>query len=318
LLIRIFYDFEIRTDFPLFVEEKIYITTFALGVCFVPMISVLKSYKNIDFEKAINTIYYLYLLILSLILVTNINNLFSVTDRMDANIGLNTISLGHFGVTGFLMAIYFFKEKRKTGILLMSLSLFFVFAAASRGPLLALFIVIIFWYFSKSKNAAKKIFTLFILSFIVFLFQFYFLNLLSSIAPVLYNRFFNQPFDGVTGGRIPLYLDAINTFINNPFLGGKFAINLGGNTIYSHNLILDSLMGLGILGGAIIIYVMYQTIKVVLSFANTRYLIFYLILLQQIISLMTSSAIYLNPLINILWIIALVNFKSIKTLTRNS
>lgn len=306
LLMRIFYDLNLRDDFPVIFDEKVYIWTFSLGVCFIPMVSVFKSYNSINFKLGLKTIFYLYGIILSIILITNHENLFSETNRLNANAAFSSIAFGHFGVSGILLSMSYYKKEKIVSLYTFFLSLFFMLQAGSRGPLITFIVLLLFIYISKKRNFKSIIILFIVLALGILLLGSYLITFFSQIAPVLYNRVFFQTFDGEEDGREPLFSEAYNSFLNNPILGDKFALNLNGLTLYSHNIILDSLMGLGIIGGIIMIILIIKTTILAYQSSRNNEFILKLLLLQQIISLMLSSAIYLNPLVNILWVISLI------------
>jgi hypothetical protein len=243
---------------------------------------------------------------LTLILLTNYENIFSETNRLSANAAFNSISFGHFGVSGVLLAMHFYKTGKIFAIYTFFLSLFFMLQAGSRGPLLTFILLILFIFIASKRNVKSLMYLLGFIGILVVALGTYLASVFSQLAPVLYNRVFFQTFDGEEDGREPLLMEALNTFLQNPILGGKFAINLNGLTLYSHNLITDALMALGIFGGLSIIYLLIKTVKIAFQSSGRPEFILNQLLLQQILFLMLSSAIYLNPLVNILWILPFI------------
>ena len=100
----------------------------------------------------------------------------------------------------------------------------------------------------------------------------------------------------------------------SPVTGDRFAIiHADGKFIYSHNMLLDALMGTGIIGGLVFaaMYVSSITDSYRIAKHDLSYLWIVLILIQHITAGMTSSAFYLKPVIT-----ALIIFVSLSSAER--
>lgn len=309
LIVRMVYDVFFRSDVHIKGTSQLWLYVF--GICLPAIFSIIKSYKYINFEKSLN-------IILTLIATTLIFTLFTnqamfidtgAEHRQNANLALNTISFGHLGVTGIVLSMFVLIKKdlnilkKILVLLIIPIGIFCVLRAGSRGPLLALIAVIFFWYFSKQRNIIYSSYKLLVLFALVVVFIDQLLKFMGYISPVIEWRMRATLYEGDTGQRNPLYESAINAFKESPVWGKQFAIFYAdGSFLYSHNIILDSLMGLGIIGGLAIIFVIisafvksYKLIKV-----NDAQFWIALILVQQIMTNMVSFSIYYNPLLSTL------------------
>lgn len=310
LLIRIFYDLEIKIYFVSIQNTlQLWLYLFAIGIPL--MISIFFSYKHIDFHKAFNWIF--YGLFLFLLITLSSHSFLDSNDesRESANVALNTITFGQLAAMEFILAKFLYTKSSKVIykillIMILLLSFFILLKAGSRGPIISLMIVLLFWIFARGKNIYLS-FTIFIFIIgFIYLFLDTLIEYLSIISPIMAKRLNQTIYEGDTGQRDGLYVEALQSFYNYPILGEKFAIiNKYGELGYSHNIITDALMGLGIIGGGVLVYILIAAIMKsykCIHFNDQNYWLF-LILIFQISSSMTSGTIYYNIILNALLII---------------
>lgn len=319
LVIRIFYDLNLRTDVSLNDTTQLWLYIF--GICIPSIVSVMKSYQQIDLHKIFKWVYFGVVIVLLLSFLSNQSLLNEEEDvRMNANIGLQTISFGHFGVMGIVLSIYsLLKHENKLifkilNIIVIFISAYFMFKAASRGPILALIIVLFFWIFAQGKISGIKISLLIILITLLITLINPILNFIGSVSPLLQRRL-EYALEGDSSGRDMLFKDAWEIFINNPLLGEQFAFfDKFGGFMYSHNIVLDSFMGMGIVGGFCMIYILWISIRYSFFCIKHNNISFWicLILIQQIIFNMVSGAFYYNPLLNSLLVYIFLYYANLK------
>lgn len=310
LIIRIFYDTNIRTDVYLNDTNQLWLYIF--GVVLPAMYSIIKSYKEIDYNKALKWVYLGTVLILILSLFNNTALLMDsseITGRASGNIALNTISFGHLGTMGIILSLFILSKggmnliKIIFVIAVIMLSFFVMLRAGSRSPLLALIVVLLFWLSGRRKNVVLGIFITVVCIALLVIFIEPILNFIGDISSVMETRVRVSIFEGDSSGRDNLYEFAFQAFLDKPFFGKQFAIFNNQNGFdYSHNIIMDSLMGLGFLGGVAIIYLLWIAIKKSYSIIKQRDPHFWisLILIQQIVLSMLSGALYYNQTLNAL------------------
>lgn len=301
-ILRMVYDLLIRND--VFIESTSQLWLYVIGICVPAIVCIRKSVNLIDPDKALKWSWWGLTIVLLVTLFSNqalINN----TDneyRVDGNIALNTISYGNIGVTTFVLSFFLILKKKLYSkweyaicLLVCFLAIYSVLRAGSRGPLLNLIFLLVFWFYASRKNKMGGTIAVFGILTILFIFNNFFISLLGEISPVIEYRL-RDTIEGTAGdGRNVLHQAAINSFIDSPFIGQQFAIfDKAGGYAYAHNIFLDALMGLGIIGGLMVIFIIISAVRAIFVSIrdNENYYWIGIILLQQIFSLMLSGAFY--------------------------
>lgn len=174
------------------------------------------------------------------------------------------------------------------------------FRAGSKGPFLAALGVFFVWILGYSKNISKSIFLLLSSVFFGYLMFDYFVEFMKSISPILYDRVFET--DDLLSERGILYDYALDIFNRNPLTGGSFGLYLNpGESIYAHNILLDSLMQMGFIGGAMLLYILISVVKRIIQviYLKEKYYWIALLLMQTVMLLMVSSSVYYEPVFSI-------------------
>lgn len=329
LVIRIFHDTSIRSDVHLNGNNQLWLYIF--GIVIPSMYSVMVSYKKIDLNKALKWIYFGIIVTLLLSLFNNSNLLKDaneINERAGGNLALNSISFGHLGTSGILLSLYFLLEeknqklfKKAIFVAVLLFSFFIMLRAGSRSPLMALLIILAFWQLARNKSITIGIIIAGLITIFLILSIEPILNFIGNISPIIETRLKMSLYEGDSGGRDILYNEAFEIFLKYPILGKQFALfNMYGGFTYSHNIILDSLIALGILGGLAIIYVIssafYYSYKLI-KIGDPNYWIC-IILIQQIIMSMFSGAIYYSQLLNSLLVFLFLYYKVLSSIKRKS
>ena len=281
-------------------------------ICIPGFFSVMVSYKSIDLDKSLWWIFILTAMTMVLTLFSNQALLIGtneVSGRQGGNAAISTIAFGHFGTSSILLGLFaLFKKDIKTYLKIISIPLiilgtFCMLRAGSRGPVMALLVVVFFWVFSSQKNLGLSILKLLVIAVITVIFTDFLLTLIGNISPIIESRLRVTIYEGSTGGRDPYYTHAVKAFLDSPVWGKQFALYFPDKTFdYAHNILLDALMGLGLIGGILLTYFLAVAIKktyLAIKYKDRHYWIF-LILLQQIVFNMLSSSFYYNPLLSVL------------------
>lgn len=308
LLIRMFYDLEVRIDYFIFDADKQRVWLIAIFVCFIPMISLIKSFKAIDFNFCLKYVYSSVIIILLISFFYSLKGA-EINERASGNIAFDTISFGQFAVLAVIISIYKFLTDKvsnhliKIGYLLTAiLGIFIALKSGSRGPLVALFGVLIFWYSFKFKNNLKVYLFFGVSILITFLSFNLILYIIGLISPITAFRIK----EGLSGddmsviARQESYEWFLNTIIENPLIGSQFArLENGQYPGYAHNILLDILLGFGIIGLLLFLYVIKKAIRNIrINFILNRHYWIGLIMLQSFILSLTSGAYYSNPILN--------------------
>lgn len=319
LIVRILYDLYVRTDIPISSGRARETVIYVFLTCLIPALSVYKSLPSINYEMAFKFTLFGYAI---LIPVFYINNplLFSTesTDlRLEGNMAMNTIAFGHYGVTLALLALFWGKTenvhwKAFLSYFLIGLGVFVMLRAGSRGPLVALFACFVFYYMARQKTSIAGIVIGAILIFVLYLISDFIFDIIRRISPMLASRLTLSgtatEYEELSSGRSTLYEEALNRFYDSPLIGESFAIfSPDGSFIYSHNMVLDAFMGLGIIGGIIFVVILFHSFKnsyLMVMFRSQHWWIA-LVCIQYIVYYMLSGAFYQSGMLNALLIIAL-------------
>ena len=299
LLFRMFYDLEIRDDF--FVSDSLRnkLWLYSIGVCIISMISVLLSIRSINFKMCFWGIY--LTTTISMILSLKANEALFMNDigRLEGNVALSSISFGHSGVLGALLSLFCYKNTRSFIVKVLCLGIFvlgifIMLKAGSRGPLVAFVIVILSYGISRSKNFVTLIWTVGLSVLLIYFLQDYILDWIEQVSPVMRKRLELAINEYDSSGRDIILVDAINEFLDNPILGSQFAFNLNGGIRYSHNIIVDAFMGLGLFGGILFVVICFSAVKRAIQIFNKKIENEWvaIIFLQSFLGLMLSGALY--------------------------
>lgn len=322
VLIRMFYDLEVRTDFYVLQYYKSKVWLIAIAGCFVPMISLFKSIKIINFNYCFNLLYKGCIIILIPSILFSLSELEANT-RDTANIALDPISFGSIGITLSLLCIYKFtnnnlrknKIKLLFNILLFVLGFYLALQSGSRGPFLGFFIIVIFLY---SIVKRKSLFAFYIFIFIAYLLRSFLINSLSVFSPFMAQRLSQ----GISGddmsllARLESYIWFIEQISENPFFGSQFArLGYGHYPGYAHSIILDVLLGFGLVGLLVFVYIIYKAFKnLIISIRLKKDYWVGLIMMQHLLLSLTSGAYYSNPILNCVIMLSLLLFVNNKKL----
>ena len=294
-IIRLVYDTVF--NFSLIVTPLSTYWLFAIGLCFIPLLAFRAKINNETLNKALYFTFFVCLAVNLLGLNNNINNVdqFSI-ERQAGNDFLNPISYGQAGASLAILSLILFIRNRKKGLS----SLFFLFGipigvwtlivSLSRGPIIDFLILLILLFFNSLKSIYIKILSLLVI-----------IILIITTIPTIKSPFFETALNMLQSRsakgnqsdeqRLQLMAGGWNQFIQHPFFGDL----LEERTVhaYPHNLIIESLMTCGIIGGVLMIVIqlksIYQANKL-LKNQNTTWIA--LLFVMQLISSMVAGGIY--------------------------
>lgn len=313
VLLRMFYDLEVRTDYFVLGIYKQKVWLIAIAGCFIPMISLYKSIKIIDFNYCFKLLYIACIIILIPSFLYSLANA-SEAQRAQGNEALDTISFGAIGITMSLLSIYkavnykfsnFFKFG--LNLALAVLGFYLALRTGSRGPILGFCLILLFW-FAYSKRRGTLFFSFFI--FITFIFRFLIIEILGFLSPLTATRI-NQALSGEDlsmANRQESYAWFLERIFESPIIGSKFArLGNGHYPGYSHSIILDILLGFGIIGLIVFAYVVIKAFKSLINNINIRENYWVgLIFMQYFLLALSSGAYYSNPILNCTIILVLL------------
>lgn len=284
-------------------------------VVVIPAIwAIMRCVHYIDYQK-LNRWLFGGGLVLLVALIMNQNTLIQIEyDEMirgESNVAMGSLNLGYSCVVVFLISFsMLFSKERNKGLkkiliwLVMLVSFVIMLRAASRGPLVTLTIILILFLFSRIKNKAVGAFVSILVIACILVNLTTILNFLGEISPLMEKRMLATINESDASGRDVKFAQAVNLFYQNPFIGEQFVLPDG---FYSHNSILDVMIGLGFLGTLIWVYI------IIVDFKKSYYSILSqsslmtisILSLMYIIESFFSGAMYISAKIAICLIIVL-------------
>lgn len=268
LSIRIIFDFEFRTDIivdPSVVQNH-YIYTYL--VCLIPALAVLVSVRYIDFDMAFKWLIGGHILFVFLYAyqTPTLFSTFSSEVRSAGSMALNPIAFGQTGATLSVLCLCWLLKtseqwQKIVAGLFICIGILIIFSSGSRGPLLALIGSSLFYVIARQQSPLWLILLLLVLGIFFYLLSDIIFDAIGSISPIMASRLtptgnVNQYAD-LTTGRTELYQSAIEKFLEHPLWGDGHALFYPDGTIwYSHNMVLDAFMGLGLFGGVLFVVVL--------------------------------------------------------------
>ena len=271
LSIRIVYDLLIRTD--IIIDPSVIQNQFLYSylVCLLPAIAIFRGGKAIDYDLALKLIIGGMFLMIPFLAI-NSPDLFSTVnaERAWGNIALNPISLGVTGVAMAVLGLFVMARtgwgwRRWLGLVLMVAGVFIILRSGSRGPLVAFVASILFYVIARLDNPIWGV-LMSIAMLVSVLMSDYIFELIGRISPVMASRMTLSgnvsQFEEFTNSRSALFSQAINRFVNHPLIGDTYAlVSPDGSIIYSHNMVLDAFMALGLFGGCLFVIILLFAIR---------------------------------------------------------
>jgi len=250
----------------------------AFGTCLVSAIAVLKSAKYIDLKFFIRATFLMIMLSnFSILYITyktlgTINpfdfglraEFYYVDESGTIKSNLNPILISLYGEMLALLSlcnVWLFRTKSREKVLYFTTFLVGMIAlllGGSRGPTLSfigLVVLMIAYKVYYTRKTAVNVFRGFLtFGVLTFLFAFLVLPSIDFENLTVINRLVDFYDGGATkqlDNRDRAFSSAWNYFLESPFIGKRFVDRYNA---YPHNILLESLMALGVLGGALFLY----------------------------------------------------------------
>ncbi len=199
-------------------------------------------------------------------------------------------------VIGFLVSYLIYNKVpiyvKYLSLLAIGFSVVPFFLGASRGGIFAIFIPFLLMLLNGGNLVNQLGKTLFV--FVISIFILIYLD--SVLQSGLLERFTNTS-DNIEKGsneaiRVEIWNSSINQFLNNPFFGDKLRVNGWGG--YPHNIIIESLQTMGIIGFIPLLILIINSFKIAFSIFryNKNYAWISIIFIQAFLQHIFSGAIY--------------------------
>lgn len=238
--------------------------------CILPMVALL---TEIDRKILFKSLKIIFVLLLFINIMGLMNNQQYVLDangevrvRADANSGLNTIVFANMALNLIIACLILMgKSKYKLFFLIpIVIAVINMGIAGSRGPILQMTLIGIFFIYKNHEKIKLK----YVLPILIFLISsIYYFGTKYDAFKMLTARFTESQTEegGSDYGRFQFLEGGWNQFLNSPFLGDSIEVKPYG--IYPHNMLVESFMSLGVVGGIICVFIL------IISFNKAMYLL---------------------------------------------
>lgn len=314
-LFRLYIDLEVNHVVNLAEYTNSYYYIFTIGVTILPMLAAF-TINQLDFEYFKMTLHR-YLIILNILLLfifiqgKIINPLPDYRFYIMKNdfYYFNAISIAVYGCL-LVLTSFLGKTLKLTNYLLIALGFFIVLTTASRGPILSLLVVLIFYLIVKEKKISiKYLYLLITLSVAVsvnYLISFLFEKEYIAGNPMAH-RIRNVLEDESTKSRIEIYQKGFQQFLDNPYFGSHFLVV--DSNMYAHNLLLDILISTGVVGLILLVPIFLLFAQKIIT--TTQYVFVSVIGFYFFLNTLTSGACYnMNEFWIIFALILATSFKN--------
>jgi O-antigen ligase len=236
------------------------IVLLSLGACFIPALAFLETPSPATLDLARRSIEVVGVIAMLLILMLGLRGVFygGILRRLATPV-LNPISVGHLGVSVFIVAMCGLADSSAVAKvyrwLIIATSVVVIVASASRGPIAAALMAALVYSFVRRKRRhlglAVLLLRLAVLAAVVGAVV-YAVNYLEEEGYIsLIERFTDTLGDIAAQERIAMAVGAWRQFTEHPLLGSSW-VELQFYT-YPHNIAVESLMAAGVVGGGLLL-----------------------------------------------------------------
>lgn len=203
----------------------------------------------------------------------------------DENV-ISSLAIGYVNSPIIVFCILFFKKQTFDKKILMAVALllavYILIMIGKRGPILWTFVNIAMCLYFTHSFSLKKIAIGLMLCFLVYILSDYIISSIGSVAPRTVERIMATIYEGDTNGRLDFndvqgstYLMGIKTFEKSPIWGAYFRIIANSSNyyrgMYPHNIFIEMLMTMGIVGFIPFLFLLVKTLRRVVSTFNRSY-----------------------------------------------
>lgn len=240
--------------------------------CLLPMLGALSYISPRTLDKAF-LVTFIFLILTNVFGIINNQKFIISTEndiRADANASLNTISFAASAASLITLSLFKINDKKYFifSVLGIILGIINVGIAGSRGPIIQMVLVGLI-YLVLYRNKIKLKYVVPISAILIFTINY--LVQKTSVFEVIINRFTKSQFDkgGSDFERQELMNNAYKQFLENPIFGKSVEVLGLGN--YPHNMLLESFMTLGVLGGIICMVILILSFRKSLTMLTLKH-----------------------------------------------
>jgi O-antigen ligase len=243
-------------------------------VCFLPMLATVQisslSQPDLDMSfKVMLATSFITCVLVSVNFVLVGGESLMINNRLQLP-SLNPISVSYSGSILILLSIFFFSQRKWSFFYRMAwvavslaLGIVILLLSNSRGPVLSLCLVLLVWFFYSNKKMRKQNIFLISVALLAPTISYYFSNFLRFDFEV--SRFAVIYSDPSYRIRLQLLVSAYEAFAASPIVGSIQLVS--EMEFHPHNILLDSLMRVGIIGTLFflvpIVFGIYESIRMV-------------------------------------------------------
>lgn len=260
LLMRFIFDVYIKMSINIPASRLTQIWMYMVALTLIPMYAVQKSYRYIDYKQLLNWSFYIVGITVLWLFITNENFQTQATARLSANSALGSLGAGYLGLMSIIISYFFYKQSERPILkiaawVIIGVSVLIWLRAGSRGPILAFIVIVTFYLVAQRRNISVGVIVALLILFLGYVSLDYIINWLADISPILKERLFERETSQISD-RAASYQFAIDSFWKNPLIGHDFAVQRRGLPYgYSHNIVLEALMQLGLIGFMILLVI---------------------------------------------------------------
>lgn len=295
---------------------KSYVIVFGYGVVLIPLLSVISSYEKINWRFSLLVIFVLLFIVVGYgVAFSTVDSHISENGRIGMNDKLGSIAFAEKSSYLMMLSLVHFvfppapKKLLKNAVKILSilgfiLSFYAFGKAASRGPFLAAFAVVIFFLYNNSKHFKSW---LFVLIFGAIFGSTTIFSSFEKFAPLLYARI-EKTIDEGDDERALLFDEGIEMFKDSPIIGDNPLIIWDGGFTGRHNVFLDIALFLGIFGLVVYLVLIFKIIFRIKDFkhSNPVSLFFYMIFISCMIRSVTSFTLLKDAMFSIMFMMTCI------------
>lgn len=295
---------------------KYYVIVFGYGVVLIPLLSVISSYEKINWRFSLLIIFVLLFIVVGYgVMTSSMESHISTNGRISMNEKLGSIAFAE--KSSFLMMLSlvhlvfppFNNRFKNNAVKILSIiglvvSFYGFGKAASRGPFIAAFAVILFFLYNDSKHFKSW---LFVLIFGAIFGSATILSSFEKFAPLLFERI-EKTIDDGDNERTLLFDEGVEMFKDSPVIGDNPLIIWDGGFTGRHNVFLDIALFLGIIGLVVYLVLIFKIIFRIKDFKHSDpvSLFFYMIFISCMIRSVTSFTLLKDAMFSIMFMMTCI------------
>lgn len=295
---------------------KYYVMVFGYGVVLIPLLSVISSYERINWRLSLLVIFFLLFIVVGYgVMTSSMESHIMANGRINMNEKLGSIAFAENA--SFLMMLSlvhlvsppfnkgFIKNVVKALSILGLVLAFYGFGrAASRGPFLAAFAVVVFFLYNNSKHFKTWVF---VLLFFAIFGSATVISSFEKFAPLLYQRIENTVEEG-DDARSMLFDEGVEMFKASPIIGDNPLIVWDGGFTGRHNVFIDIALFLGAIGLLVYVVLILKLLFRIKDFKHSDpvSLFFYMLFVSCMIQSVTSFTLLKDAMFSIMFVMTCI------------